>query len=104
MGKTIRILRETKGMSRAELSEIVGISESHLKKIEVGTRRPGISTYQKIMERLGADLVIESDGVKTVKGNCIMRAQEILMDCTETQALYLLKVLEFSAKNIGSVS
>lgn len=103
LGKTIRILRETRGMSRTELSEGVGISESHLKKIEVGKRKPGIDTYQKIVGMLGASLVIENNGEKTEKGLCIMKAQEILMDCTEAQVLYLVKVLEFSAQNIGAV-
>lgn len=103
LGNTIRLLRETRGMSRTELSESAGISESHLKKIEVGKRRPGIDTYQKIVEILGASLVIENNKEKTAKGICIMKAQEILMDCTEAQVTYLVKVLEFSAQNIDSV-
>ena len=40
LGETIRILREVRGMTRAQLSEIAGISESHLNKIEAGTRQP----------------------------------------------------------------
>lgn len=104
LGKAIRTLRETKGMSRADLSEIANISESHLKKIEAGARNPGISTYQKIMEVLEADIITKSGEKRSVKGNCVMKAQEILMDCTEAQALYLVKVLEFSAQNIKFVS
>lgn len=52
LGEAIRLLREAKGMTRAELSEAVGISESHLKKIEAGDRQPGSNTYQKIVMAL----------------------------------------------------
>ena len=33
IGEAIKLLRESKGMTRAELSEAAGISESHLKKL-----------------------------------------------------------------------
>ncbi len=40
IGEAIKLLRESKGMTRAELSEAAGISESHLKKLrlEAGIR------------------------------------------------------------------
>ncbi len=102
LGKTIRTLREARGMTRVELSEAAEISESHLKKIEAGSRRPGIDTYQKIIDVLGADIVIQDEG-KTVKGNCVARVQEILMNSTEEQALFMTGLLEFVAQNMGGV-
>ncbi len=60
LGMAFKKLRETKGMSSVELSEAVGISESHLRKIEAGTRQPGIQTYQKMVAVLEADIVIEN--------------------------------------------
>lgn len=102
LGRTIRMLREAKGMTRLGLSEAAGISESHLKKIEAGSRRPGIDTYQKIIGVLGADMVIQDEG-RTVKGSCIARVREILMDSTEEQALFMTRLLEFVAQNLGSV-
>jgi len=100
MGKAMKILREERGMTRMELSEAIGISDAHLKKIEAGLRHPGIHTYQKMMQILGADIVIKNEA-RTVKGECVVKAQEILMDCTEKQALYLVDVLEFMAKTIN---
>lgn len=44
----------------------VGSSESHIGKIEAGTRQPGILTYQKIMEVLGESMLIKNER-KTVK-------------------------------------
>lgn len=102
MGKVIRILREGKGMTRGELSEAVGISDSHLKKIEAGTRQPGIGTYNKIMEVLEIEVTVKNEA-RTVKGECVLKAQRILMDCTETQALYLVDVLEFMAQTLGTL-
>lgn len=36
LGETIRNLRTARSMTREELAELVGISESHLNKIEAG--------------------------------------------------------------------
>lgn len=98
IGESIRKLREARGMTRSSLSEAVGISESHLKKIEAGVRQPGINTYQKIIEILGIDLVIKNDA-KTIKGNCIERTQEILMNGTDGEAVFFTKLLEFIVEN-----
>ncbi len=102
LGKIIRMLREAKGMTRFELSEAAGISESHLKKIESGSRRPGIGTYQKMIDVLGADVIIQNEE-HTVKGSCAARVKEILMNSTDEQALFMTGLLEFVARNIGAV-
>jgi len=99
LGLAVKELREIKGMSRVELSDAAGISESYLKKIENGIRKPRLGTYQKIMEALDADVAIKnSDG--TVKGECAARAQKVFLESTETQAVFLVQVLEFMAQNM----
>ncbi len=98
-GLAVKELREIKGMSRVELSDAAGISESYLKKIENGNRKPRLGTYQKIMEALDADVAIKnSEG--TVKGECAARAQKVFLESTETQAVFLVQVLEFMAQNM----
>lgn len=77
LGVTVKKLRETRGMSRIELSEAVGISESHLKKIEAGNRQPGIQTYRKMIVVLEADIVIR-DMTGTVMGDCTARRRRFL--------------------------
>ena len=99
LGVTVKKLRETRGMSRVELSEAVGISESHLKKIEAGNRQPGIQTYQKIVAVLEADIVIENL-TGTVIGDCTARAQKVFLESTEKQAVYLVQVLGYMAENM----
>lgn len=101
-GLVVRSLRETKGMSRGELARTAGISESYLKKIENGDRNPGLETYQRITEVLDADIAIRnSDG--TVKGECAIRAQKVFLESTESQAVFLVQVLEFMAQNMKTI-
>ncbi len=99
LGMAFKKLRETKGMSSVELSEAVGISESHLRKIEAGTRQPGIQTYQKMVAVLEADIVIENL-TGTVIGDCTARAQKVFLKSTEAQAVFLVQVLEYMAENM----
>ena len=45
IGEKIRALRIAKNFSREYFAELIGISVSHLEKIETGDRRPGIGTF-----------------------------------------------------------
>ena len=99
LGMAFKKLRETKGMSSVELSEAVGISESHLRKNEAGTRQPGIQTYQKMVAVLEADIVIENL-TGTIIGDCTARAQKVFLKSTEAQAVFLVQVLEYMAENM----
>ena len=40
------------------------------------------------------------DDEKTVKGKCIAKAQEILMNSTEAQAMFMLRIMECMAQNM----
>ena len=102
LGEDIRILRKAKKMTRAELAERIGISESHMNKIEAGARKPGISTYQRIMEELGANWVIK-DSNDTLKGKCARRVEKILWEGTDEQAVFLTNIVECMAKNFELV-
>lgn len=102
LGETIRNLRMARGMTRAELAETVGISESHLNKIEAGTRQPGITTYQKVIDALGAEVVIKDDN-ETLQGKCAAKARDIMWNSTEKKAVYLTKMLITMAENLDSV-
>lgn len=102
LGFTVRNLRKTKGMSRAELARAAGISESYLKKIENGARNPGLEIFRRITEILDADIAIRnSDG--TVKGECAARAHKVFLESTEKQAVFLIQVLEFMAQSMKAV-
>ncbi len=102
IGETIRLLRNAREISKSEMAEMIGISISHLEKIEAGTRRPGIDTYQKILKVIGADTVIRNK-IETVQEQCVEKVQGILMSSTESQALFMTKVLESMAQNMELV-
>lgn len=102
IGKIVRVLRENRGITRLSLAEAVGISESYLKKIETGVRQPGVHLYQKMLEELEAVLVIV-DIDRTVKGSYIAKAQEMLMESSEDQAEFMIKMMEYMLQNMGSM-
>ncbi len=103
LGDDIRNLRKIRKITRAELAEKVGISESHMNKIEAGSRKPGINTYQKIMEELGANIVIENQD-DTLKGKCIKKIESIIWNSTDEQVIYLTNILECMSKNFQLIS
>lgn len=103
IGETVRALRKAKGMTKAELSEKAGISESHVSKIEMGTRHPGFDTCQKIMGVFSAVLVVRSKE-DSIREKCVLKAQSILMNSTESQAIYLTKILECMSENMDMIS
>lgn len=58
IGKAIKELRKVRNITKEQLAERTGISVSHLEKIEAGSRRPGIGTYQKLLNILDAEIFI----------------------------------------------
>lgn len=103
IGETIKALRNAKNISREQLSEMTGISRSHLEKIESGVRRPGIDAYYKIMDVLGVEMVMKAES-KSIQEKCIVRAQEIFMNSTENQAAFRIHVLESMAEKIDALT
>ena len=51
--------REETGMTQKELSEITGITQGDISKLENGTSNPSLRTLQRIAEGLGMNLVID---------------------------------------------
>lgn len=102
-GDTIRILRNARGISRADLAEKIGISESHMNKIEAGSRSPSIKIYERIIEVLGAKLVIRKEAV-TIQERCVETANKILRNSTEKQAVFMTSMLEHMAQNMDLIN
>ena len=84
IGDYIRELREKRNISRAELADRVGISLSHMEKIENGMRVPSMSAFWKIRIcffdvktfRLLWDFLIEIFYIKAKK-NQFMYAKKV---------------------------
>lgn len=53
IGKAIKLCRNRKGLTQAQLAELSAVSTSHLSMIEKGTRDPSLSTVNNISHALG---------------------------------------------------
>lgn len=56
IGKKIKKIRISKGLSMYRITQITGISGHHIKGIEEGTRQPTIDTLQKLLVPLGISM------------------------------------------------
>lgn len=56
IGMSIRLLREKRGMSQAELSKKINISQSMLCQIERGTKTPSLPLSVEIASALGCTI------------------------------------------------
>lgn len=99
IGETIFKIRKARGMSRAESAEMVGISESHLDKIETGFRRQGMATYKKIMDTLKVEMKLKDDEF-SLKGRCLEKIRETILDSTEEQALFITGLVEYISEHM----
>ena len=58
VGNAVAAVRARKGLSQKELSELTGIDQSDLSRIERGIANPSVSTLYRIAQALGATLTI----------------------------------------------
>ena len=52
LGRRIKEVRKMRNMTQMELSELAGISEPHLSRIETGTKRVSFETFVRIADAL----------------------------------------------------
>lgn len=53
IGKNIKSLRESRGLTQAQLGDAVGVSEKAVSAWETGKREPRMGTVEKLAELLG---------------------------------------------------
>ena len=58
IGKVVAAARAKKNLSQKELSELSGIDQSDLSKIERGVANPSVGTLTRIAEAMGAELQV----------------------------------------------
>ena len=56
IGKAVAAARAKKNLSQKELSELSGIDQSDISKIERGVANPSVATLTRIAEAMGAEL------------------------------------------------
>jgi len=55
LGRTLRILRESAGLSQAELARRAGLGKSQVSKYENGKDLPKLSSLERILREIGAE-------------------------------------------------
>jgi len=55
-GARIRELRKSKGLSQDQLSEVIGIDQKHMSRIELGKSYPSLDRLVRIAEALNVSL------------------------------------------------
>ena len=58
VGNAVAAARARKGLSQKELSQITGIDQSDLSRIERGIANPSVNTLNRIAEALDAELTV----------------------------------------------
>lgn len=58
VGEAVAVARAKKGLSQKELSDLTGIDQSDLSKIERGIANPSVNTLNRIAKALDAKLLI----------------------------------------------
>lgn len=56
IGHKIKSFRKKRGLTQAELAEMVDLSEKHISKIEAGIHLPSISAFLKMIKILNINL------------------------------------------------
>lgn len=56
VAQRIRSLREARGITTNKLANLAGISQSHLREIELGQRNPTVETLSYFCDALGISL------------------------------------------------
>lgn len=79
ISKRLKQIRKAKEISVYKLSQLSGVSETHIRDLERGDRNPSIDTLAKISAPLGlslSELLNETDGVSYLNEN-----EKTLVEC-----------------------
>lgn len=94
IGSRIASARKSKSLSQADLADMAKISVSHMSDIENGKKQIGIEIFIRIINALNisADWLLRTtnDNVKQIQQK---EFQNILSDCTSSEAESLLKIM-----------
>ncbi|WP_275579798.1 helix-turn-helix domain-containing protein [Bacillus velezensis] len=61
IGSTVKKLREERGMTQRDVSEMMGIDHSYLSKIERGVQNPSLNTIRRLSEFFGVEISLSSN-------------------------------------------
>ncbi len=107
LGRKIKQCRMEKGYSAEKLSEVAGVSKSHINNIESANSRASAEVLVRIANALDTSVdVLLSDSLrgKALQMARIREYQQMLEDCTESEAkviVDMVKALRKSLRQMG---
>ncbi len=103
LGKRIRECRKARGYSVKKLSEISGVSDSHINNIESANVRGSAEALVRIANALDTSvdmLLTESLNAKASQGARLYEYGKILEDCNESEMKLIVELIKTLKKNL----
>lgn len=93
IGERIRAIRQSKGMSQADLGDAAHLATSNISDIELGKTKMWLATFIKIVEALqvSADSILRPD-VPEVNDLYQSEYAELLADCTPAEIETIMRI------------
>lgn len=94
LGLAIRKARDKENLTQEEFAHQVGISATHLKHIEGGSRKPSVDVLFRIMEilHLSVDSLVFTEKVPV--SQIYLKAYQMLQESTEKELNVVITTLE----------
>ena len=98
IGEKLKSLRKAKEISVYKLSQLSGVSETHIRDLERGVRNPSFDTLNRIAAQLGislSELINESDEISFLnkREKELLEYFRLLSNDKADGLLYFLKTL-----------
>jgi transcriptional regulator with XRE-family HTH domain len=100
IAERIRLYRQQKGFSQAELAEKSSVNNKSLSRYELGSSVPPADALKNIANALGvsADTLL-SDDVTTIKDVDLFKKFEIIQDMNEDDKSIVLRFLDLTIRD-----
>lgn len=100
IAERIRLYRQQKGFSQAELAEKATVNNKSLSRYELGTSIPPADALKNIADALGisADTLL-SDDVTTIKDVELFKKFEVIQDMNDEDKSIVLRFLDLTIRD-----
>lgn len=100
IAERIRLYRQQKGFSQAELAEKSSVNNKSLSRYELGSSIPPADALKNIADALGvsADTLL-SDDVSTIKDVELFKKFELIQDMNEEDKSMVLRFLDLTIRD-----
>lgn len=94
IGERVKQARIARGLSQAELAEILGLSDAYISKLETGKNAMSVTVLVKLSDALGvsADWLLRNK-TREAQEISLVEVEQMLEDCSPTERNALMKLL-----------